>query len=133
MATISQILGKFWPGSEWILDAEDYTTLNWMPGNVAPKPTEAEILARSAETDTLLASEAKLRREQNAMQDTPDYLLKVVETQIDALIEIRRVVNDLRSTIVSAAHTGDFTAWDSDVVSRVTALRQWVTNKRNTP
>ena len=133
MATIAQILPRFWAGAEWSIDGDNYGTLAWAAGNSLTKPTESEIRAHSAEVDVLISGEQQRYRQQAAMNDTPDYMLRVIETLIDGMIEIRRVVNDARSTAVAAAHTGSYTAWDSTVVSKLTALKQKVTDLRNVP
>lgn len=131
MATIAEILPRFWPAQAWTITEDDYGTLDWRPENTLPKPLEAEIRAHSAEVDAILADEAQRDRQQRGLNDAPDYLLKAIETLIDGLVEIRRVVNDIRSTVVAQAHTGSFTAWDAEIVSRIAALRQKVIDLRN--
>lgn len=133
MATIPQILAAHWQGQQWTIDEDDYATLQWDGGNSIPKPTEAEIRGFSDEVDATLADQSRRARQQRSMSDAPDYLLKVVETLIDGMVEIRRVVNDIRSTVVAQAHTGSFTAWDNNIVSRIAALKQKVTDLRNVP
>lgn len=133
MATIAQILAAHWQGQQWTIDEDDYATLQWDGGNSRSKPTEAEIRGFSDEVDAVVADQAQRARQQRAMSDAPDYMLKVVETLIDGMVEIRRVVNDIRSTAVAQAHTGSFTAWDNNIVSRIAALKQKVTNLRNVP
>lgn len=133
MATISEILPRFWPGQEWTLDEDDYSTLNWYPTNPLPKPTEAEIRAHSNEVDALIADAAQRGRQQRGMYDAPDYLLKTVEILINGLVEIRRVINDVRNTATAASHTGTYTAWDAEIVSQISALRQKVQDLRNIP
>ena len=51
MASISEILSRKWPGTEWVLTADDYSTLLWL--SETPKPTEQEIRAFSDEVDQL--------------------------------------------------------------------------------
>lgn len=131
MATIAQILAAHWPGQQWTIDEDNYSTLTWDGGNTRPKPSEAEIRGFSDQVDATVADQAQRSRQQRAMVDAPDYLLKVVETLIDGMVEIRRVINDMRSTIVAQAHTGSFTAWDNNVVSRLAALKQRVQDLRN--
>lgn len=133
MATIAEILQRFWAGAEWTIEEDDYETLNWLPENGPTKPTEAEIRAHSAEVDALLADEGQRQRQQRALNDAPDYLLKTIETLIEGMVEIRRVVNDIRSTAVTAAHTGSYTAWDTAIVAKIAALRQRVIDLRQVP
>jgi hypothetical protein len=133
MASIAEILPRFWANQEWSIDEDNFLTLDWAPGNTLPKPTEGEIRAHSDEVDALLADEAQRDRQQRALADAPDYLLKAIEIMIDGMIEIRRVVNDIRSTAVGAAHTGSYTTWDATVVSKMAALKQKVTDLRNVP
>lgn len=131
MATIPQILNYIYPGMQWTIQEDDYDTLIWEAGNATPKPTEAEIRANAAAVDILVADAERQARQQRAMADAPDYLLRAIEILIDAMIEIRRVVNDIRTTAVVSAHTGSYTAWDSTVVNRIAALKQKVTDLRN--
>lgn len=131
MATIPQILSLFWQDSEWTMQEDDYGTLQWFPGNAVEKPSESAIRARSSEADAAISLAERRNRQQRAMNDAPDHLLTAIEILIDGLVEVRRVVNDIRSTTLPAAHTGDFTAWDAQIVSRIAALRQKVANLRN--
>lgn len=130
MATIPQILPEFWPAQSWVIDEDDYSTLRWEIGNPLPKPLEAEIRAHSSEVDALLADRAQRERQQQALNDAPDYLLSAIETLIMGLAELRRVANDIRDTAVPAAHTGSYTSWDTNVVSRIVALRQRIIDLR---
>lgn len=131
MATIPQILSCFWQGAEWRVDGDEYATLDWAAANTLPKPTESEIRARSSEADVIIADTEQRARQQRAMIDAPDYLLKAIEILIEGMVEIRRVVNDIRTTTIPAAHTGDFTTWDSSTVAKIAALRQKVIDLRN--
>lgn len=129
VATISDILARVWAGSEWTISDDDYSSLNWI--SVSTKPTESEIRSHSDAVDALISDEKQRLRQQRGMSDSPDYLLRVVETLIDGMVELRRVINDIRTTMVAGAHTGTFTSWDSNVVSRIAALQQKVTDLRN--
>ena len=131
MATIPEILQRTWPGTEWTIDEDNYETLIWPAGNAVAKPTESDIRSHSDAVDALLADETQRSRQQQALQDAPDYLLKAIETLIEGMIEIRRAVNDIRNTMVGAAHTGSFTEWDAAIVSKIAALRQKVIDLRN--
>ena len=132
MATIPQILQYVYPGTEWTIDEDDYATLVWGPSNTpSTKPDEAEIRANSEAVDVLVAAADKQARQQRALADAPDYMLRAFEIYIEGLIEIRRVVNDIRNTMVAQAHTGDFTAWDTAVVNKIAAMRQKLLDKRN--
>ena len=133
MATIAEILPRFWLNQEWSINEDDYDTLSWLEGNSLTKPTEEEIRAHSTEVDALLADEAQRDRQQRALNDAPDYLLKTIETLIDGLGELRRVINDVRDTAVAQAHTGSYTAWNSSIVSRIVALKQRIVELRNIP
>ena len=131
MATISEILSRFWPGTEWTITSNDYATLIWYPSNQVEKPSETEILSHSTETDTIISNESKARRQQVAMNDAPDYLLKAIEILINGMVEIHRVIQDIRNTIVAQAHTGDFTTWDVDAVQKIQNLRARIQELRN--
>lgn len=101
MATISEILARKWPGQEWSLAGDDYATLVW--GGPAPKPTEAEIRAFSAEVDALIAAEAKAERKLNAIV-TSDSLLQALEILADAVADLQakaRVTSALAASSVN--------------------------------
>ncbi|CAB4192676.1 hypothetical protein UFOVP1244_61 [uncultured Caudovirales phage] len=133
MAKIEEILPEFWKNQEWTIDEDDYSTLNWMKGSTLPKPSESEIRNHSDEVDSLIADRAQRRRQQISLDDSGDWILKVFETYIDTFIEFRRVINDIRNTAVSQAHTGSYTSWDNDVISRMAAIKNKITNARNIP
>lgn len=130
MATIAEILANNWPGTEWTITGDDYDSLQWFSSGTS-KPTEQEIRDLSSATDTVLAERNRKNRQQQALNDAPDYLLHAIEVLIRGLVEIRRVVNDVRSTVVPAAHSGEFTAWDSDVGHQNATLLQKVIDLRN--
>ena len=133
MAEISQILSLFWLGAEWQINGDDYSTLEWYPSNAGAKPSETEIRARSEEADVALADLERKSKQQAAMRDAPDYMLRGFEIMLALIIEQRRVINNMRNTIVAQAHTGDFTPWDDDVVNLGIALRQKLLDIRNAP
>lgn len=133
MAYISAILPYFWPGTEWTIDEDDYNTLRWAPSNVLAKPTEGEIRSHSDAVDALISDEEQRRRQQRGMADSPDYLLKAIEVIVQGMMEIRRVVDDIRSTAVAQAHTGTYTAWDANIASKTSALAQKVRDLRQIP
>lgn len=70
MATIPQILSVKWPGTDWTVEGDDYSTLVWRSEN---KPTEAEIRAFSDEVDAhiprsrMTISAVQARRQLSAM------------------------------------------------------------------
>lgn len=130
MATISEILSYAFPNAEWVITGDDYDSLQWLTPGVV-KPTEAELRAISTEVDGVVADRDKRNRQQQALADAPDYMLCAIETLIQGMAEIRRVINDVRSTVVPAAHTGDFTEWDSDIIAKIVSLRQKVIDLRN--
>jgi len=133
MAVISEILTEIWPGSQWSITEDDYSTLVWNQTNSVAKPLESEIRSHSDAVDATISDRRQRGRQQAGLVDSTDYLLKVIETFIDALIEIRRVINTDRSTIVAQAHTGSFTPWDTNVIARLSAIKQKVDNLRNIP
>jgi hypothetical protein len=134
MATIPQILQHIYPGNEWTIQEDDYATLWWSPNNTpSVKPTEAEIRANSDAADILVAAMERQGRQQRAMADAPDYLLTAIDILIQGMVEIRRVVNDIRNTATAGSHTGSYTSWDNDVVTKIGALRQKVQDLRDIP
>ena len=55
MATIGDILARRWPGAQWTMTEDDYSSLHWMAGG--EPPAEQDIRAFSAEVDVLMARE----------------------------------------------------------------------------
>jgi hypothetical protein len=51
MASISEILSRKWPDSEWVLPSGRYSSLIWL--SEGEKPTEAEIMAHASEIDAI--------------------------------------------------------------------------------
>ena len=131
MATIAEILLEVWPGNEWTIYEDDYSVLVWDQVNSIAKPSESDIRSHSDAVDVIVADKKRRARQQSGLADSTDYLLRIIETFIDALIEIRRVINTDRSTIVSQAHTGNFTSWDTNIIARMSAIKQKVDSLRN--
>lgn len=55
MIDYSQILITCYPGSEWALNANDYSSLQWL--SPTPKPTQAELDAKWQETQDTIAKQ----------------------------------------------------------------------------
>lgn len=132
MATIAEIISRHWPGNLWSMDVDDYATLVWEQGNPDAKPLEATIRALSATTDAEIAVENRERRQQVAMLDRMDAVLKALEVLVRGEYEIVRVLNDLRGKILSSALSGTLTTYDSTVVNAVTSLRDKLQQIRDT-
>ncbi len=58
MASVSQILQRKWPGCQYAIGGDGQTITKWWEGNPFPQPSLGEILAFSAEVDTLVTREA---------------------------------------------------------------------------
>lgn len=56
MINYPQILSVNYPGSQWAMNANDYSTLEWFSDT--PKPTQAELDALAPNTDEVLAKNA---------------------------------------------------------------------------
>ena len=50
MRDLSKALTSLYPGAQWSLNGEDYSGLEWLPGNISPKPSREEL---EAEADRL--------------------------------------------------------------------------------
>ena len=50
MRDLSKALTSLYPGSQWVLNGDEYTGLDWLPGNDKPKPSQEEL---EAECDRL--------------------------------------------------------------------------------
>lgn len=43
MRDLSKALTSLYPGAQWVLNGEEYSGLDWLPGNTKPKPTQKEL------------------------------------------------------------------------------------------
>lgn len=43
MRDLSKALTSLYPGSQWVLKGDEYSGLEWLPGNDKPKPTQKEL------------------------------------------------------------------------------------------
>ena len=43
MRDLSKALTSLYPGSQWVLNGDEYSGLDWLPGNEKPKPTQKEL------------------------------------------------------------------------------------------
>ena len=43
MRDLSKALTSLYPGSQWVLNGDEYTGLDWLPGNEKPKPSQKEL------------------------------------------------------------------------------------------
>ena len=43
MRDLSKALTSLYPGAQWVLKGDDYSGLDWLPGNKLPKPTKEEL------------------------------------------------------------------------------------------
>ena len=50
MRDLTKALTSLYPGAQWTLNGEDYSGLQWLPGNTVPKPSREEL---EAEADRL--------------------------------------------------------------------------------
>lgn len=50
MRDLTKALTSLYPGSHWVLNGDEYTGLDWLPGNDKPKPSQEEL---EAECDRL--------------------------------------------------------------------------------
>ena len=50
MRDLSKALTSLYPGAQWTLNGDDYSGLEWLPGNTVPKPQREEL---EAEADRL--------------------------------------------------------------------------------
>ena len=50
MKDLTKALASLYPGAQWSLNGDQYSGLEWLPGNDKPKPTQEEL---EAEADRL--------------------------------------------------------------------------------
>ena len=124
MANLSEILSRRFPGNQWRLDADDYTTLDWRGPD--PKPLEVDIRSFSAAVDTELAAEARSRRQERA-------LMNALERQgelIHVIGALALALNDLQDKIRPQSLTSPLAAAAltqiDDLVAKVNAARSVV-------
>ena len=43
MRDLSKAIISLYPEAQWILNGDEYSGLNWLPGNTLPKPTQKEL------------------------------------------------------------------------------------------
>lgn len=43
MRDLSKALTSLYPGSQWVLNGDEYSGLDWLPGNEKPKPSQKEL------------------------------------------------------------------------------------------
>ena len=43
MRDLSKALTSLYPGSQWVLKGDEYSGLDWLPGNEKPKPSQKEL------------------------------------------------------------------------------------------
>ena len=43
MRDLSKALTSLYPGSQWVLNGDEYSGLDWLPGNEKPKPTQKDL------------------------------------------------------------------------------------------
>lgn len=95
MATLVQILGYKFRGSQWTMhntEADSYANLTWT--DPTPKPTEAELRAFSAEVDGLFAADERLRRQRKAFESADiDAILRALEI---LAMSNKQIINKLR-------------------------------------
>ena len=89
MATIAEILHYKWPGAEWAIDEDDYTTLLWLSTDI-PKPTFAEIRQHNGEVQQLIAVDRKAERQRDKLLERPESMVEIV----DVLVDVVKQIND---------------------------------------
>jgi hypothetical protein len=51
--TLTEILTFGWPAAQWSLREQDYSTLEWHPDNVQPKPSLQDVLSKQVDFDAV--------------------------------------------------------------------------------
>ena len=90
---ISTALAVLRPNSEWVLDGEDYSGLNWLDSGTT-KPTETEINNKITELDNLEAMKL-LREERDRLLFETDWRASSDLTLSDAWKNYRQALRDL--------------------------------------
>ena len=90
---ISTALAVLRPNSEWVLDGEDYSGLNWLDSGTT-KPTETEINNKITELDNLEVMKL-LREERDRLLFETDWRASSDLTLSDAWKNYRQALRDL--------------------------------------
>ena len=90
---ISTALAVLRPNSEWVLDGEDYSGLNWLDSGTT-KPTETEINNKITELDNLEVMKL-LREERDRLLASTDWRASSDLTLSDAWKNYRQALRDL--------------------------------------
>ena len=90
---ISTALALLRPNSEWVLDGEDYSGLNWLDSGTT-KPTETEINNKITELDNLEVMKL-LREERDRLLFETDWRASSDLTLSDAWKNYRQALRDL--------------------------------------
>ena len=91
--SISTALRVLRPNSEWVLDGEDYSGLNWLDSGTT-KPTETEINNKITELDNLEVMKL-LREERDRLLFETDWRASSDLTLSDAWKNYRQALRDL--------------------------------------
>ena len=91
--SISTALAVLRPNSEWVLDGEDYSGLNWLDSGTT-KPTETEINNKITELDNAEAMKL-LREERDRLLFETDWRASSDLTLSDAWKNYRQALRDL--------------------------------------
>ena len=91
--SISTALAVLRPNSEWVLDGEDYSGLNWLDSGTT-KPTETEINNKITELDNLEVMKL-LREERDRLLFETDWRASSDLTLSDAWKNYRQALRDL--------------------------------------
>ena len=91
--SISTALRVLRPNSEWVLDGEDYSDLNWIDSGTI-KPTETEINIKIIELDNAEAMKL-LREERDRLLNLTDWRASSDLTLSDAWKNYRQALRDL--------------------------------------
>jgi len=90
---ITTALAVLRPKSEWFLDGEEYSDLNWLDSSTT-KPTETEINNKITELDNAEAMKL-LREERNRLLNLTDWRASSDLTLSDAWKNYRQALRDL--------------------------------------
>ena len=90
MRDLSKALSSLYPSAQWTLTGDDYSGLDWLPGNTVPKPSREEL---EAEADRLRQEWLNKQYQRDRAKEYPDFkdyldgVVKGDQAQIQSYID----------------------------------------------
>lgn len=125
MATHSELLAAGWNGQTYSLNGSNFGNddsafagaLTWFPGNSLPKPVLADLEARRAEIEAIIATAERQKKWRDELMEREDKLLQAMEVLAGA-------VDDLQAKVrVNSALSAPLQTQVDTLVTRLAQIR----------